>query len=90
MSTLSIEKSRNLESPSAKRASVKSRAPSRHKIPSAAIAAKTTLRPVESRATRIVAAKTPVQAKEPRLEGLTKQERILTLLSRPEGRASKR
>jgi Protein of unknown function (DUF3489) len=85
MSTLSIEKSRNLESAAAKKASAKSQAPSRDKVPSPATVAKTMRRSVETGGTRIAAAKTPVRAEAPRLERTTKQERMLTLLSRPQG-----
>jgi hypothetical protein len=79
MSTLSIEKSRNLESPSAE-----PNAPSRRAVTSAAVNAKKPPRPLAPKARRI-AAETPVKAEEPRLERITKQERMLTLLSRPEG-----
>jgi hypothetical protein len=66
--TLSVEKSRNAKSAGSKKVSVKSPAPSRHKItPGAANA------------------KTPSKADEPKLERLTKQERVLTLLSKPDG-----
>ena len=50
MSTLSIEKSRNLESPAPKKGSAKSHAPSRHKVTSAVAAANKTPRSVESKA----------------------------------------
>ena len=84
MSTLSIEKSRNLESASAKKATAKPNAPSRRTVTSAAVNAKKPPRPLAPKARRI-AAETPVKAEEPRLERLTKQERMLTLLCRPEG-----
>jgi Protein of unknown function (DUF3489) len=85
MSTLSIEKSRNLESPAPKKGSAKSRAPSRRKVTSAVAAANKTPRSVESKAARVAAAKTPVKADKPQIERVTKQERVLTLLSRPQG-----
>jgi hypothetical protein len=34
---------------------------------------------------RVAAAKTPVKADKPQIERITKQERVLTLLSRPQG-----
>ena len=85
MSTLSIEKSRNLESPAPKKGSAKSHAPSRRKVTSAVAAANKTPRSVESKAARVAAAKTPVKADKPQIERVTKQERVLTLLSRPQG-----
>ena len=66
MSTLSLAKSRKSAAP--KKGSAKSNATSRHKITSAA-----------------AAAKTPVKADEPKVERLTKQERVLTLLGQPDG-----
>jgi Protein of unknown function (DUF3489) len=47
--------------------------------------AKKPTRSVESKAERVAAAKTLRKADEPRGERVTKQERMLTLLSRPEG-----
>jgi hypothetical protein len=85
MSPLSIEKSRNLESAAAKKATAKPNAPSRRTVTSAAVNAKKPPRPFAPKARRIAAAETPAKAEEPRLERLTKQERMLTLLSRPEG-----
>jgi hypothetical protein len=85
MSTLSIEKSRNLESAAPKKGSVKSNAPSRRKAASAAATVKKPPRFVESEAARVAAAKTPMKADEPKVERVTKQERVLTLLSRPQG-----
>jgi hypothetical protein len=81
MSTLSIEKSRNPKSAAPKKGGIKSNAPSRRKAASAAATAK---KP-PSKAARVAAAKTPVKADEPKVERVTKQERMLTLLSRPEG-----
>ncbi|PNE10299.1 MAG: hypothetical protein CR217_15110 [Beijerinckiaceae bacterium] len=43
------------------------------------------MRSVESKAERVAAAKTPVKVDEPRAERVTKQERVLTLLSRTDG-----
>ncbi|MGH6811274.1 MAG: DUF3489 domain-containing protein [Methylocella sp.] len=44
-----------------------------------------TPRSVESKAARVAAAKTPVKADKPQDERVTKQERVLTLLSQSEG-----
>ena len=85
MSTLSIEKSQNPKSAAAKKGSVNSNAPSRRKATSATANVKKPLRSVESKAERGAAGKTPVKADEPKVERVTKQERMLTLLSRPEG-----
>jgi Protein of unknown function (DUF3489) len=85
MSTLSIGKSRNPKSAAPKKGSAKSNAPSRHKVTSAAATAKKPLRIVESKAARVAAAKTPPQADGPKVERITKQERVLTLLSQSEG-----
>jgi hypothetical protein len=90
MSTLSIEKSQNLESAAPKKGNAKSNAPSRRKVIPATVTAKKPLRSVESKAKRGAAAKTPVKADEPKVEPVTKKERMLTLLSRPGGRASQR
>ena len=87
MSTLSIEKSQNLESAAPKKGSAKSNAPSRRKAPSAAVTAKKPLRSVGSKAERVAAARCRRQAdtKPNACERVTKQERMLTLLSQPEG-----
>ena len=84
MSTLSI-KSRNTKSAAPKKGIAKSTAPRRRKATSATIIAKKPPRSVLSKSERVAAAKTPVKAEEPRLERVTKQERMLTLLNRPEG-----
>ena len=42
-------------------------------------------RSVESKAERVAAAKTPVKIDQPQVERVTKQERVLTLLSQPNG-----
>ena len=39
----------------------------------------------DSKAERVAAAKTPVKIDQPQVERVTKQERVLTLLSQPEG-----
>jgi hypothetical protein len=85
MSSLSIAKSRNLESAAPKKGSAKSNTSSRRKVPSTAANAKKPTRSVESKAERVAAAKTPLKADEPKVERVTKQERVLTLLSQPEG-----
>jgi Protein of unknown function (DUF3489) len=91
MSTLSIEKSRNFESAAPKKGSVKSNAPRRRKAASAAATAKKPLRSLKSKAKRGAAGKTSAQAFESKAEQVaqnervTKQERMLTLLSRSEG-----
>jgi Protein of unknown function (DUF3489) len=85
MSTLSIAKSRNRESTAPKKGSAKSNTPSRRKVPSTAATAKKPPRSVETKAERVAAAKTPMKADEPRVERVTKQERVLTLLSQSEG-----
>jgi Protein of unknown function (DUF3489) len=82
MSTISIAKSRNLESTAPKKGSAKSNTPSRRKVLSTA---KKPPRSVETKAERVAAAKTSMKADEPRIERVTKQERVLTLLSQAEG-----
>jgi hypothetical protein len=83
MSTLSI-KSRNTKSAAPKKGRAQSKTASRRKVTSPAANAKKTTRSVESKAER-AAAKTPLKADKPRAERVTKQERVLTLLSQPEG-----
>jgi Protein of unknown function (DUF3489) len=85
MPTLSIEKSRNLESAEPKKGSAKSSAPRRRKAKSAAVIAKKPPRSVVSKSERAAAAKMPEKADEPKLERVTKQERMLTLLGQPKG-----
>jgi len=85
MSSLSIAKSRNLESTAPKKGSAKSNTSSRRKVPSTAATAKKLPRSVESKAERVAAAKTPVKIDQPQVERVTKQERVLTLLSQPAG-----
>src|SRR5580700_5720970 len=85
MSSLSIAKSRNLESTAPKKGSAKSNTSSRRKVPSTAATAKKPPRSVESKAERVAAAKTPVKIDQPMVARATKQERVLTLLSQPNG-----
>ena len=85
MSSLSLAKSRNPKSAAPKKGSAKSNATARRKVPSTAATPKKPLRSVKSKAERVAAAKTPVKADEPKVERLTKQERVLTLLSQPDG-----
>jgi hypothetical protein len=84
MPTLSIENASNLESATPKKGSAKPNTPSRRKPPSRAANPKKPLRPVVPKATQ-AAAKTPAKAEDPRGDHVTKQERMLTLLSQPEG-----
>jgi hypothetical protein len=84
MSTLSI-KSRNTRSAAPKKGSAQSKTASRRKVTSPAANAKKPTRSVETNAKRVVAAKTPAKADEPKVERVTKQERLLTLLSQAEG-----
>ena len=86
MPTISIEKTRNLESAAPKKGKTKPSAPSRRKLPSsAANPKKASPQPVVSKAAQIAAAKTRAKAQEPSGERLTKRERMLTLLSQPAG-----
>ena len=85
MSSLSIAKSRNPKSVTPKKGSAKSNATTRRKVPSTAATAKKPLRSVKSKAERVAAAKTPVKIDKPQVERVTKQERVLTLLSQSEG-----
>ena len=85
MSSLFIAKSRNLESAAPKKGSAKSNTASRRKVTSPAATAKKPMRSVESKAERVAAAKTPVKIDQPQVERVTKQERVLTLLSQPNG-----
>jgi hypothetical protein len=65
--------------------SAQSKTASRRKVTSPAANAKKPPRSVETKAKRVVAAKTPAMANEPKVERVTKQERVLTLLSQSEG-----
>ena len=60
-------------------------APSRRKPPSVAASPKKSPRPVEPKATQMVADKAPLKGQELGRERVTKQERMLTLLSQPDG-----
>jgi hypothetical protein len=85
MSSLSI-KSRNTKSAAApKKGSPQSKTASRRKVTSPAANAKKPTRSVESKAERVAAAKTLRKADDPRAERVTKQERVLTLLSQQNG-----
>jgi len=84
MSTLSI-KSRNTKSAAPKKGSAQSKTASRRKVTSPAANAKKPTRSVESKAERVAAAKTLRKADEPKVARVTKQERVLTLLSQSEG-----
>src|SRR5262245_4497551 len=84
MLTRSMEASHNLESAAPKKGSAKPNTPSRRKPPSGPANPKKPLRPVVPKATQ-AAAKTPAKAEDPRGERVTKQERMLTLLSQPAG-----
>jgi hypothetical protein len=81
----SIAKSRNPKSTAPKKGSAKSNTSSRRKVPSTAATAKKPTRSDESKAERVAAAKTLRKADEPKVARLTKQERVLTLLSQPDG-----
>src|SRR6202047_1072480 len=84
MSALSI-KSRNTKSAAPKKGSAQSKTASRRKVTSPAANAKKPTRSVESKAERVAAAKTLRKADEPKVERVTKQEHVLTLLSQPNG-----
>ena len=62
-----------------------SKTASRRKVTSPAATAKRPTRSVESKAERVAAAKTRVKIDQPKVERVTKQERVLTLLSQSEG-----
>jgi Protein of unknown function (DUF3489) len=85
MPTLSIENASTLESAAPKKGSAKPNAPSRRKAPSRAANPKKPPRSSGSKAAKIDAAKIPPKAVDQQDERVTKQERMLTLLSRPEG-----
>ena len=78
MSTLSAKKSSHPKSAAPKKTSAKSNPAPRRKAAPIAIVAKTPPQPDETSPKALA-------AHEPQLEGVTKQERVLTLLSRPEG-----
>ena len=83
MSTLSLENSRESAAPT--KGSAKSSAPRRRKVTSTTVVAKNPPRFVVSKSEKGAAAKMPPKAQEPGGERVTKRERMLTLLSRPEG-----
>jgi Protein of unknown function (DUF3489) len=85
MSTFSIAKSRNPKSAPSKKGGVKSNAPSRRLVSSAVATAKKPPRSGVSKVEPVAATKTLVTAGEPKVVRVTKQERVLTLLSQPEG-----
>ncbi len=85
MSTLSIAKPQTPNSATPKRGSAKSNASSRRTDSSTAAAAKKARRSVVSKAEQVAASKTMVKADDPKLERVTKQERMLTLLSQAGG-----
>jgi Protein of unknown function (DUF3489) len=85
MPTRSIETSQNLESAALKKGKIKPSAPSRCKTPSGPANPKKPLPPAVSKAAQTAAAKTPAKAQEPGGERITKRERMLRLLSQPEG-----
>ena len=62
-----------------------SKTASRRKVTSPAANAKRPTRSVESKTERVAAAKTRVKIDQPKVERVTKQERVLTLLSQSEG-----
>ena len=78
MSTLSARKSSNPKTAAPKKTSAKSNPAPWRKAAPIAIVAKTPPQPVETSPKALA-------AHEPQLEGVTKQDRMLTLLSRPEG-----
>jgi hypothetical protein len=84
MPTLSI-KSRNTKSAAPKKGSAQSKTASRRKATSATVIAKKLPRSVVSKSERAAAAKVPPKADEPKVERVTKQERLLTLLSQTGG-----
>jgi hypothetical protein len=87
MPTRSIKKSQNLESTAPKKRTAKSSTTPRRrrKATSARVIAKKPPRSVVSKSEQPAAAKSPIQAEGPRGERITKQERMLTLLSQPAG-----
>jgi Protein of unknown function (DUF3489) len=86
MATRSIKTSQNLESTAPKKESANASAPSRGRPPSrSAKPKKTPPRPVVSKGAQIAAALTLPPAKARHEGRTTKQERMLTLLSQPEG-----
>ena len=85
MPTRSIEKTQNIAGTAPKKGSAKSSPPKRRQATSAPVIPKKPLRSVVARFGRAAAAKTPPEHDEPRGERVTKQERLLTLVSQPKG-----
>ena len=85
MSTLSIAKPQTPNSATPKKRSAKSNASSRRTGSSAAAAVKKARRTVVSKAGQVAASKAAAKADDPKLECVTKQERMLTLLSQSGG-----
>jgi Protein of unknown function (DUF3489) len=80
--------SQNLESAAPKKRNTEANAPRRRNTPSrGSNPKKAPPQAVVSKATQTAAAKTPAKARQPEASGerLTKQERMLTLLSQPDG-----
>ena len=75
MPTLSIEKSRNIESAIPKKGSAQSFASRRPKAPSGAASPKKQLRPVGSKPARATGAKRPPKADEPQIERITRPKK---------------
>src|SRR5262249_21556272 len=84
MPTLSIEESQNLKSAAPKKGKAKSSASRRGKATSATVIAKKPPGSIVSKSKQAAAAMPP-KADEPQRERVTKQERLLTLLSQPRG-----
>jgi hypothetical protein len=84
MPTLSIEESQNLKCAAPKKGKANSSAPRRGKATSPTVIAKKAPRSIVSKSKQ-AADKTSVKAEGPQREEVTKQERMLTLLNRPEG-----
>jgi Protein of unknown function (DUF3489) len=75
MPTLSIEKSRNLESAIPKKGSAQSFASRRRKAPSGAASPKKQLRPVGSKPARATGGQRPPKADEPQIERIIRQKK---------------
>ena len=75
MPTLSIEKSRNLESAIPKKGGAQSFASRRPKAPSGAASPKKQLRPVGSKPARATGGQRPPKADEPQIERITRQKK---------------
>jgi hypothetical protein len=84
MSTLSIENAQNLASAAPKKRRVNSSAPTRGRATSATVIAKKPPGSVVSKSKQAAAAMPP-KADEPQRGCVTKQERLLTLLSQSKG-----